>query len=289
MTHDGDEPGGVLLGVRSLLFAPGSDARKLGRAFASGADAVIADLEDAVAPDEKVRARDTVASALADAAPGGPVRVVRINHPDTGLAEGDVAMALDAGADALLVPKATPDTIAALGAAGPPVIALIETALGLRLAYETARQPRVAALMLGGADLALDLDLRPRADHLEVLYARGAIVVDSGAAGLRPPFDVVHLDVRDLEGLEEQARLARSLGFGGKACIHPAQLDAVHRAFTPSEEDVREAREVVAAHERGVAEGRGAVAIAGKMIDGPIVQRAYRTLAQAQRGARARS
>ena len=104
------------------------------------------------------------------------------------------------------------------------MIAIVETAQGLRLAYETASSPRVAALLLGAADLGAELGWEPRPDGLELLYARSKVVADSAAAGIRGPFDIVHLDTRDDAGLEAAARFARSLGFRGKACIHPAQV-----------------------------------------------------------------
>jgi citrate lyase beta subunit len=185
----------------------------------------------------------------------------------------------------LVLPKATPDAAAALGRDGPPVVAIVETALGLRHAYETARTERVAALVLGAVDLGLELGLEPRADGQEVLYARSRLVLESAAAGLRSPFDLVHVDIRDDEGLEAEARLARSLGFRGKACIHPGQVDIVNRVFSPTTEEVDRARRVVDAYERGLADGRGVVALDGEMIDLPVVERARRVLAETERSA----
>jgi citrate lyase subunit beta/citryl-CoA lyase len=272
--------GDDLAGVRSLLFAPGSDERKLARALAGTADAVIADLEDAVAPEEKPRAREVVARAMRSA-PAGPLRLVRVNAPDSAFGRDDLAALRDLPLDGIVVPKATPQRVAALGPGGPRLIALVETAAGLRTAYETARLPRVAALMLGGADLAAELALGALPDGEELLHARSSLVVDSAAAGVRAPFDVVHLDLDDLAGLERQARLARALGFGGKACIHPRQVDAVHRAFTPSAAEVEHAREVVAAFD--AAAGRGAIAVRGRMVDLPVAAAARAMLARAAR------
>ena len=183
-----------------------------------------------------------------------------------------------------MLPKATPDSINALGTDGPPVIAIVETAQGLRLAYETASNPRVTALLLGAADLGAELGWEPRPDGLELLYARSKVVSDSAAAGIRGPFDVVHLDTRDDEGLEAAARFARSLGFGGKACIHPAQLAIVNHVFSPEADSVAWAQRVLEAAERGEREGRGAVALNGEMIDAPIVERARRILSDAKGG-----
>jgi citrate lyase beta subunit len=265
--------------LRSLLFAPGSDERKLRRALETDADAIVADLEDAVAPDAKDGARALVARTLADAGVG-PELTVRINAADTQFFADDVAMTAELELAAIVLPKATPEAVDALPAGGPPVIAIVETAVGLRLAFETASRPRVAALVLGAADLGAELALEPREDGLEILYGRSQLVVDSAAAGIRPPFDVVHLDTRDDEGLEREAILGRTLGMGGKMCIHPAQVPVVNRVFSPSDDEIGWAQAVVEAFDEGVRNGRGAVALDGKMIDLPIVNRARRILAR---------
>jgi citrate lyase beta subunit len=201
--------------------------------------------------------------------------VVRINGTDTEWFEDDLALVGELELAAVVLPKATPDAVAALGADGPPVIAIVETALGLRLAYETASAPRVAALAIGAVDLGAQLRLEPRPDGLEILHARSRVVVDSAAAGIRPPFDIVHLEIEDDAGLEEQAAFARSLGFRGKVCIHPRQVPIVNRVFLPSEREVAWARRVVEEFE---ASGEGVLAVNGEMIDLPVVQRARRIL-----------
>jgi len=210
--------------------------------------------------------------------------VVRINGAGTPWFDEDLAAARELPLEALVLPKATPEAVADLGAEGPPVIAIVETAQGLRLAFETASSPRVAALMLGAADLGAELGWEPRPDGLELLYARSKVVADSAAAGIRGPFDVVHLDIRDDQGLEAAARFARSLGFRGKACIHPAQVPIVNRVFTPEADSVAWAERVLEAAGRGAREGRGAVALDGEMIDAPIVDRARRILSDAKGG-----
>ena len=268
--------------ARSLLFAPGNDERKLEKALAAGADAVVADLEDAVPATEKEAARTVARRVLGGAATASLV-AVRVNAAGTEHWGADLQAVADLELDALVLPKATPEAVGALGPDGPPVVAIVETALGVRHAYETARLPRVAALVLGAVDLGLELGLEPRADGQEVLYARSRLVLESAAAGLRSPFDLVHVDTRDDEGLEAEARLARSLGFRGKACIHPAQVAIVNRVFSPTGEERERARRVVAAYERGLADGRGAVALDGEMIDLPVVERARRILAETER------
>jgi len=272
----------TLASARSLLFAPGSDERKLVKAFEAGADAVVADLEDAVSLAEKPAARDLVIRLLARIE-SPSLKTVRVNGVGTDFWEDDLEALEALDLDAIVLPKATPEAVEALGSAGPPLIAIVETAQGLRLAYETACHVRVAALVLGAVDLGLELGLEPRADGQEVLLARSKLVLDSAAARIRAPFDLVHVDVRDAAGLEAECRLARSLGFRGKACIHPAQVEIANAVFTPSAEELERARRVVEAYERGVADGRGVVALDGEMIDLPVVERARQVLADAKR------
>jgi citrate lyase beta subunit len=264
--------------LRSLLFAPGSDEEKLAKATASEADAVVADLEDAVAPDRKDQAREVVLRLRP--------RIVRVNGFGTEWFEADLAACAELDLDALVLPKASPESVAALGSDGPPVIAIAETADGLRLAYETAAEERVAALALGAADLGQELGLDARPDGLEILYARSKVVVDSAAAGIRPPFDVVHLDTRDDTGLEAACRFARSLGFRGKLCIHPAQVPIVNRLFAPDDAEVAWARRILDEYEEEERGGRGAIAVDGQMVDRPVVERARRILAEAKGGNR---
>ena len=232
-----------LLAFRSLLFVPAYDPARLTAAFGSGADAVVADLEDATPPDRKEEGRRVVAEVLASVT--GAARVVRVNAPETGLTPADLDALAGLELDALVLPKATPEAVAALGPAGPPMIAIVESAAGLRLAYETAASPRVAALLLGALDLGADLRLEPRADALELLYARSKIVADSAAAGVRAPFDRVFTPVVDLPGLEADARFGRSLGFGGKGCTHPGQPEVVNRVFATGDVSLADAKAAV--------------------------------------------
>ena len=268
--------------LRSLLFVPASDERKLRRALAAAADAVVADLEDSVAAPEKEGARRLLGRVLRGAVTKSAL-IVRVNAVDT----PDFALDLESlhglPVEALVVPKATPEAIAALGPDGPPVLAIVETAQGLRLAYETAAAPRVAALLLGAVDLGLELGLEPRPDGQEVLFARSKLVLDSAAAGIRAPFDLVHVDIRDDTGLASEARLARSLGFRGKACIHPAQIGIVNAVFAPAEGELARAQVIIDTYERAAAAGHGAVALEGEMIDLPVVERARRLIADNKR------
>jgi citrate lyase beta subunit len=269
--------------ARSFLFAPGSEERKLVRALASGADAVVADLEDAVAPAEKAAARDLTMRLLAEAR-GEALRLVRVNGVGTEWHDADVAAVTEADVDGVVAPKASASAVTAVGARLElPLVAIVETAIGLREAFAVASHERVVRLMLGAVDLGLELGLEQRDDGREILFARSSVVVDSAAAGLRGPVDRVWVDVHDLEGLARDCEIGRSLGFRGKALVHPDQIAPTHEAFAPSASELRRAREIVAAFDRAVGEGRGVVALDGEMIDAPVVERARELLSEETR------
>jgi citrate lyase beta subunit len=244
---------------------------------------VVVDLEDAVLPGEKAAARELVARVFAGPRAGGPLRLVRVNGVRTPFHADDVTAVAGIAPDAVVLPKATPEAVDALGPEGPPVVAIVESAQGVRLAYEIGTRRRVAALQIGAVDLGAEVGLEPRDDGLELVYVRSKVVFDSVAAGLRPPFDVVHLDLAAEEALEAECRLARSLGLRGKACIHPAQVPVVNRAFDPTESELVWARRVLAADEAAAAQGLGVFALDGAMVDLPVVERARRLLAETER------
>ena len=268
--------------ARSFLFAPGNDEHKLRKALSSGADAVIADLEDAVTPAEKRAARAIAVGVLAEA-DGDALRLVRVNAAGSEWIDDDVEAVGSVGLDGVVLPKATAAAVGALQGLGLPVVAIVETPAGVRGAFELAATAAVEALVLGAVDLGLALGLEPRGDGLELLFARSSLVVDSAAAGLRGPIDRVWTTLSDDAGLERDCELARSLGFRGKACIHPEQVPVVNDAFSPSSEELAHARDVVRAFDDAAANGRGAVAFDGEMIDLPVVERARQLLADAKR------
>jgi citrate lyase subunit beta/citryl-CoA lyase len=212
---------------------------------------------------------------------GACLRLVRVNEPERGLSE-DLAAFEGLERDAIVLPKATPASLAALGDAGPPVIALVETPAGIRSAHELAAAPRVAALALGAVDLRLELGLERRADGQELLFHRSQLVLDSAAAGVRPPLDAVFEDLGDDAGLERECGLARSLGMGGKLCVHPRQVAVVNTAFAPGDAELARARRLIDAYERAAAEGPGALVVDGMLVDRPVVERARRLLADAE-------
>ena len=280
---------------RSGLYAPGSSPRMLRKALAAGADAVILDLEDAVAPGEKPAARGHVAELLDEVAatPVAPDVHVRVNRSGDGWDTDDLAAVVRPGLDGLRLPKAeTPEALTEVAAlidrlerdAGLPVgaiplIPIIESAVGaVAITALATATDRVTRLSLGGADLLADLG-GVGDDDLTTLHVRGELVLRSRAAGLAPPIDTVHTNLDDEEGLRAATRRARALGFYGKSLIHPKQIAPVHEVFTPSEDDVAWAERIVAAAAAAEAEGRGAVAIDGDFVDAPIVQRAETILA----------
>jgi len=267
--------------LRSLLFAPGDDERKLRRALDSGADAVVADLEDAVALSAKDAARELTRRVWSEPR-GAAVRLVRVNAVGTPWFEQDLELLGELAPDAVVLPKATPEAADALAASGLPVIAIVETAMGLRLAFETASRPHVFALVLGAVDLGAQLGLQAREDALEIHYARSKLVVDSAAAAIRAPIDVVHVAIDDLDGLARQAELARSLGLRGKAAIHPAHVATINEAFTPSPAELDWARRVLDAARAGAAEGRGVINLDGSMVDAAVALRAQRIVAEGE-------
>jgi citrate lyase subunit beta/citryl-CoA lyase len=256
---------------RSYLFAPGHNAKLLGKVFAAGADAVMLDLEDAVPPAAKDVARAMVADVLA-----GREAWVRINAVHSRAAEADLE-AIAGRAAGIRIPKveSAEDVLwVADRAPSTPLICAIESARGVLAAAEIATVRGVRHLSLGGVDLRHDLNAGD--GNLQTLYVRSHLVVVSRAAGLEPPIDSVYAQLEDEVGLREQATFARSLGFLGKSAIHPRQLPAIHAAFSPTAGEVAWAREVVDAFERS---GGEALRLpGGDFVDVPVAQRARRVL-----------
>jgi citrate lyase subunit beta/citryl-CoA lyase len=214
---------------RSLLFVAADDADAIDEALRTPADAVVADLEDSVPQSRKDAARTVLADFLAGPRSSSTL-FVRVNALDTPHASRDLELVRTLRPEAVLVPKATPEAVTSLDTLRLPLVAIVESAAGLRLAYEIAATPGVVALALGANDLASALGLENRSDALELLYARSKLVADSAAAGLRGPFDRVYrLD--DAAGLAADARLARSLGFRGKSALRHDQIDLINDVF----------------------------------------------------------
>ncbi len=266
--------------LRSALFVPGTRPERIDKALASGADAVIVDLEDAVPPDQKTAARDNVRQFLA-ARPQARV-CLRINAADSPEHDADLALCEQVGIATVLLPKADPAAgLDRIAATGKPLWLLVETASGLVGLHELVAAAGVERLALGTLDLMQDLDLvagsEPAQKALD--HARFELVVQSRAAGLAAPIDGVFPAFGDDAGLQRAAVHARASGFGGLLCIHPRQVAVVNAAFAPTGAELHWARRVVDA----VQAGQGVVAVDGQMVDAPVIARARRLLERAAR------
>src|SRR5438067_9909387 len=273
---------------RSVLFMPGSNPRAPEKARALPADALIFDLEDAVAPEAKETARAAIAAVVNAGGYAPRELVLRVNPIDTVWGHADLATAATLPIDAVLLPKVenaervrlTLELLDALGA--PPELAvwcMIETPLGVLAATDiAAASPRIGALVLGTSDLAKDLQTRETRDRLPLLTALGLVLLAARAHG-RAVLDGVHLDLADAAGFAAACRQGRELGFDGKTLIHPQQIEPANAAFTPSADEAARARRIIALYAEAVAAGTGAVRIEGRLVEALHVEEARRTLA----------
>ena len=281
---------------RSMLFLPGNNPNMLQNGDILGADAIILDLEDAVSPDEKDAARILVRNAIRTLDYQGCEIIIRINAvDDTGFWKEDLDEVIPLKPDLIMPTKVSgaeyvrqvsrymeeverrngmePGTV--------KLIPLIETTLGVENAFEIARSdPRVVAMFLGAEDLPADMRCVRTKEGSEIAYARSRMVSAARAAEI-DVYDTPFTDVNDDEGLVADARLAKSLGFSGKASISPRHVSGINQVFSPTEKEIAYAREVLAIIEEAKAQGKGAVSLHGKMIDKPIVTRAQQVLAMA--------
>lgn len=258
--------------MRSYLFVPGNRPERFAKALAAGADVVIVDLEDAVAEADKASARQHVAEAVK----AGAQLCIRINAYGTHWFEEDLAMLGSIKVASVMLPKAeSVESLHALRAATQaPVIALVETALGVHQVLEVARAPGVERIAFGSVDYQLDISSDGSDEAL--LYARSQIVVASRVAGIEGPIDGVSVALDDEQALTRESIKSRSLGFAGKLCIHPRQVAVVNRCFSPSEREAAWAHEVVQAFEQS---GNGAVSVRGEMVDLPVLLKAKKIIA----------
>jgi citrate lyase subunit beta/citryl-CoA lyase len=265
--------------ARSFLFVPGHRPERFAKALASGADAVIIDLEDAVPLDAKLAARAALMAAWPDFDLAQRARLlVRVNPFGTPWHQADLsAVASLSGLGAVMLPKAeNPEQIAhAVQTSGLPVLPLMESAEGLGQMDCMARSPGVLRLVLGHIDLQADLGLSCGPDEAELAPVRLALVVASRRAGLPSPVDGVTTATTNAEVLARDAQRSRRFGMGAKLCIHPAQVDGVHQALAPTEAECDWARRVLAAE---VAAGGGAFSVDGKMVDPPVLLLARKLL-----------
>lgn len=277
---------------RSLLYIPGNNPGMVQNCGIYGADGVLLDLEDSISIDEKVAARKLVKHALLSLDFGSVEKVVRINGADTPFFRDDLAEIVPAGPDAVRIPKIDSakdvqlaDEIISeleekngMKSGSVRIQAMLETARAVVHAPEIAESsPRIIGLTLGGHDLAADLGITVTPEGFELLYAKSAVVMAAKSAGLLA-FDTVFTNIDDQEGLRAETLRAVSLGFTGKAAIHPSQIEVIHEAYTPDEKDVKKAVRIVRGAQEASRQHHGAVAVDGRMVDAPVVAQAERIL-----------
>lgn len=281
----------MMSGARSYLFVPATSGRKIDKAFGSSADAVIVDLEDAVALSEKAAARSVLESLLAQR-PALPTWV-RVNATTTDFCFEDLQSACRAGVTGILLPKAESgeqvrmvdwllsslERSRGLPDRGIAVAGIVETAKGLQnVSGIASASPRLRRLMFGAVDLAADLAIDLGDEAGATTHARFAIACASRAAGLDAPVDTAYADIANHAGLRSTTARAKALGYAGKACIHPSQLDIVNEIFTPSAAEIEWARRVVETFDSAERRGLAAVTLDGQMLDYPVVEKARRLL-----------
>jgi citrate lyase subunit beta/citryl-CoA lyase len=271
--------------LRSLLFVPGNDARKLRKAGSLGADLVVIDLEDAVAEAEKTGARELVAESVPRLSAHARVGV-RVNAVETGRLEDDIAsVAAAPGLAAVVVPKVEAvDTLAAAAdqlvraereAGTIGLLALVETPLGIARCEDilASAPPRTITAMLGVADFTAALGVDLSDEGTELLYARQRLIVAARAAGMPGPIDGPYLRLDDASGLLADTRRSRALGFQGRVALHPRQVDPINRAYSElSDEEAAAASRIVAAFEEAEAEGVASIRVDGRFVDYPVYE-----------------
>jgi citrate lyase beta subunit len=281
-----------IFNLKSLLFMPGDDIRKIEKGATVGAAAVVMDLEDGVALNRKQAARETTRRALTTVAFGRTARLVRLNAITSGLLDDDLAQTIEGQPDGYVLPKVeSAETIRRVSnqlenserargwlVGGIGLWAVIETARGVMKLDEIASaDARLVALALGSEDLAGDVGATRTREGWEIFYARSAVVTAAAAYGLQA-LDTVFVDLSDLDGLRAEAQFALQLGYTGKLAIHPKQVAVINEVFTPSAAEVARAQQLMRVFEEQQQQGAGAFAFAGRMVDMPMVRAAQKVL-----------
>lgn len=270
--------------TRSVLYIPGSKERALEKAKTLAVDAIIFDLEDAVAIDEKVGARDTLKAALDAGGFGNRMKIVRINGLDTEWGEDDARAVANMACDAVLLPKvdgpAQLDALAAL-VGDKPLWAMMETCAGMLNANAIAAHPKLEGFVMGTNDLAKELNTRFRADRLPMLTSLQLCLLAAKANGVTI-VDGVYNAFKDDEGLKAECEQGRDMGFDGKTLIHPAQVAVCNDAFAPSEAEIDLAKRQIEAFEAAEAAGQGVAVVDGKIVENLHIVTAKKILAQAE-------
>jgi len=277
---------------RSLLFVPGNRHDRIRKAWSSGADAIILDLEDSVPESEKPAARTIIREVLKNPVIEGPMILLRINPLSTSLWRKDLDESLGESIGAIVVPKCdssdgirelesileTQESRCGLVAGSTALFLLIETARGLLEAAKLAQaSERVAALVFGGEDYCLDMEITRTADGAELSYARSHVALSARAYGCLA-IDTIYADFTDTEGVTRDSEAAKRAGFSGKLAVHPSQVKVINSVFAPTDQELTEARRVVEAFRDAEGRGQGVIALEGRMIDRPIAERARRLL-----------
>ena len=284
---------------RALLYMPGDDWKKITKSLTLGVDCICMDMEDGVAASRKAEARATIAKALQELDFGKSEKLARINSVGSGWEKDDIAAVLPYRPDGIVIPKVESlDQIkwgseiieAAELRYGWPINSVrmlvgVETAKGILNLREIASHPWLDGIIFGGEDFAASVGATRSRDATELLYARQAVVVACAAFSLQA-IDIVTIDFKDIESLRAEAEFGARLGFSGKQIIHPAQVEPVQTAFTPSEEAIAYAKRIVESFEASQKEGRGAFALDGKMIDMPLLKNARKVLERARAAGR---
>lgn len=276
---------------RTMLFTPANDLRKAGKALLLGADGVVLDLEDAVALSEKARARESLKEALA--LPRKSDVFIRVNGAQTGCILADLMAVVTGGVRGIVLAKSESaeevrrvdwligqiEQNKGITQGSLELVPFIESANAVLNANDIASAcPRVARLFFGGVDFVLDIGTSFSRGASELFFARSQLVLASRKAGIEPPIDTVYPNFKDIDGLVEDARIVRQLGFQGKLAIHPGQVGPLNEVFRPSGEEVAWAGKVVDAFDQSEAKGQAVIQVDGKMIEYPIANRARRIL-----------
>ncbi|HUM25737.1 MAG TPA: CoA ester lyase [Anaerolineales bacterium] len=279
---------------RALLYMPGDNWKMITKSITLGVDSICMDMEDGTAINKKAEARETIAKALRELDFGSSEKLARINSVGSGWEQDDIDAVLPFHPDGIVIPKvesfeqvewASRIIETAELKYGWPVNSVrvligVETAKGILNLKEIAAHPRLDAIIFGGEDFAASIGAVRTRDAVELLYARQAVIVACSAFDLQP-IDIVTIDYKDIEALRIESEFGARLGFVGKQIIHPAQVEPVQRAFTPSDEAIAYAKRIVETFEASQKEGKGAYSLDGKMIDMPLLRNAKKVLDRA--------
>ena len=281
---------------RALLYMPGDDRRKIEKSTTLGVDSICMDLEDGTAINRKAEARAVITQAMRELDFGASERCIRINSIGSGWEQDDLAAALEARPDTIVLPKVeAPEHVTwvsgriesyelahGLPLGGIRMLIGVETAKGILNLKEIAgADKRLDAIIFGGEDFAASIGAVRTKDAIELLYAREAVITACAAFDLQA-IDIVTIDFKDIEALRAESEFGARLGFVGKQIIHPAQVEPVQSAFTPNDEAIAYASRVVETFEASQKEGKGAYALDGKMIDMPLLKNAQKVLDRAK-------